>query len=108
MTAPRFVEVGPDAVRDASELVGRVLGSGTGALLLAVGALPPAFFELRTGFAGELVQKLVNYQIRTAAVVPDLGAYSERFREFAREANAGRQLRFFATRAEAVDWLEGP
>ena len=78
---------------------------GAHALLLDAGALPPAFFELRSGVAGELVQKLVNYGIRMAAVVPDLGAQSARFQEFAREANAGRQFRFFATRGEAIDWL---
>jgi hypothetical protein len=78
---------------------------GGRALLLDAGALPAAFFDLRTGVAGDVVQKLVNYGVRMAAVVPDLGAHPERFREFAREANAGRQFRFFATRSEAVDWL---
>lgn len=75
------------------------------ALLLDAGALPAAFFDLRTGVAGELVQKLVNYGIRLAAVVPDLDAQPPRFREFAREANGGRQFRFFATRSDAIDWL---
>jgi hypothetical protein len=41
-----------------------------------------------------------------AGVIPDLSAHSLHFREFVREANAGRQLRFFATRQEAIDWLE--
>jgi hypothetical protein len=27
------------------------------------------------------------------------------FFEFAREANTGRQFRFFGTRGEAIDWL---
>ncbi len=74
------------------------------ALLLDHGALPAAFFDLSTGVAGELVHKLVNYW-RMAAVVPDLAAHSQRFGEFAREANQGRQLRFCATREDAIDWL---
>lgn len=78
---------------------------GARALLLDAGALPAAFFDLRTGVAGDVVQKLVNYGVRMAAVVPDLGAHPERFREFAREANEGQQFRFFATRGEAIDWL---
>ena len=40
-----------------------------------------------------------------AAVVPDLVAHSEWFREFAGEANRGRQFHFFATRQEAIAWL---
>ena len=76
------------------------------ALLFDRGALPAAFFDLSTGLAGEVAQKLVNYGIRMAAVVPDLSDRSPHFRAFAREANAGRQLRFFATRQEAIAWLE--
>ena len=78
---------------------------GRRALLLDHGSLPAAFFDLSTGVAGELVQKLVNYHVRMAAVVPDLAVHSPRFREFAGEANRGRQFRFFATRQEAIDWL---
>ncbi|MGH7288639.1 MAG: DUF4180 domain-containing protein, partial [Myxococcota bacterium] len=62
-------------------------------------------FDLRSGVAGDVVQKLVNYGVRMAAVVPDLDAQPPRFREFAREGNGGRQLRFFATRTEAIAWL---
>ena len=78
---------------------------GRHALLFDAGALPAAFFDLRTGLAGELVQKLVDYRVRMAAVVPDLAGCPERFREFAREANRGRQFRFFATREGALAWL---
>ena len=78
---------------------------GERALLLERAALPPELFELASGVAGELAQKAVNYGVRVAAVVPDLDAQPARFREFARESNRGRQLRFFATPAEAEAWL---
>jgi hypothetical protein len=80
---------------------------GRRALLFDHGTLPAAFFDLGTGVAGELVQKLINYHVRMAAVVPDLAAHSPRFTEFAREANLGPQFRFFATRQEAINWLGG-
>jgi hypothetical protein len=102
-----FEPEGAHPVDPVAAVVG-CIERGTYTLLLDAGALPAAFFDLRTGVAGELAQKLVNYGIRMAAVVPDLGAQSERFREFAREANAGRQFRFFASRGEAIDWLERP
>jgi hypothetical protein len=103
---PAFFE--PDGVR-LTDPIAAVVGCiehGTQALLLDRHALPAEFFDLSTGVAGELVQKLTNYGIRMAAVVPDLSAHSARFREFAREANLGNQFRFFATRQEAIDWLE--
>lgn len=76
------------------------------ALLIDRDALPAGFFDLRTGIAGELAQRLTLYGIRLACVVPDLTAHSERFQEFAREANRGRQFRFFGSRRDAVAWLE--
>jgi hypothetical protein len=79
---------------------------GSGAILFDHGALSAPFFDLSTGVAGELAQKLHNYGLRMAAVVPDPSVHSARFQDFAREANRGRQIRFFATRREAVAWLE--
>jgi hypothetical protein len=75
------------------------------ALLFDSGALPPAFFDLSSGVAGDLLHRLSVYQIRMAGVVPDPGAYSPRFQEFMREANRGNQYRFFTDREAAIQWL---
>jgi hypothetical protein len=88
-----------------AEAVASCIEQGADALLFDAGALPAAFFDLSSGVAGELAQKLVNYGLRTAAVVPKLGRHSPRFQDFAREANRGSRLRFCATRAEAIAWL---
>ena len=102
---PDFFEpAGPGPV-DPLRAVVACIESGTFALLLDDGALPDAFFDLSTGVAGDVVQKLVNYGVRMAAVVPALDAHSVRFREFAGEANRFAQFRFFGTRAEAIAWL---
>ena len=93
---------------DPAAWVAGCIERGVSALLLRDNALPAAFFDLRSGVAGELVQKLTNYRIRMAAVVPDLTVHPPRFREFAREANAGSQIRFVATREEAIAWLLRP
>ena len=75
-------------------------------LLIDRQALPAKFFDLRTGVTGELVQKLNQYGIRLACVVPDLRVQPERFQEFAREVNRGSRARFFESREDAVGWLE--
>ena len=97
----------PDAAEPITPVAAlvRCIEHGSRALLLDRSALPAAFFDLSTGVAGEFVQKLTNYGVRMAAVVPDLAAHPPRFREFAREANTGRQFRFCATREAAIDWL---
>ncbi len=87
------------------DLVGACMEHDSRRLLLDHGSLPADFFDLSSGVAGELVQKLTNYGIRMAAVVPDLGVHSTSFRDFAREANQGAPFRFFQARGEAVEWL---
>ena len=80
--------------------------SGAGSLLLDRDSMPAAFFDLSTGVAGALVQRLTNYGIRVAAVVPDRASHSRAFQQFAAEADRGSLFRFFATREQAVRWLE--
>jgi hypothetical protein len=80
--------------------------SGARSVLLDEDALPAEFFDLSTLLAGELLHKLTTYRIRLAGVVPDPSVHSTRFQQFVREANAGRQFRFFSTRQEAIGWLE--
>ena len=86
-------------------LVAGCIESGAQSLLLAGGSLPDAFFDLATGFAGELLHGLSKYRLRLAAVVPDPTIHPLRFQEFLRETNRGEQFRFFATREEALKWL---
>ena len=91
---------------DPAGIVRACIESGHQTLLLDRDAIPPEFFDLSTGSAGELLHRLGIYGIAMAAVVPDVTAHSRSFQEFAMEANRGRQYRFFATREEAIRWLE--
>jgi len=94
------------ATFDPAAAVTRCIESGAHALLADHASLPPAFFDLSTGVAGEMVRRLTLYDIRMAAVVPDGSVHSTSFQAFAREANGGRQFRFFPTREEAIRWLD--
>ena len=91
---------------DPNQAVTACIESGADALLLDQEALTPEFFDLSSGVAGNLVQRLQNYGIRMAAVVPSTAAHSHAFQEFAMEANTGSRFRFFPTRADAMGWLE--
>ena len=103
---PDFAEYKPDKDFVPMDVVAACFEQSTQAVLIDRPALPPEFFDLRTGVTGELVQKLAQYGIRLACVVPDLGAQPERFREFAREANRGDRAHVFESRDGAVAWLE--
>jgi hypothetical protein len=93
------------SINDAMDLIGAGMEHDTDRLLLDSAVLPEAFFELRTRFAGELLQKLQNYRFRTAVVISSDREYSERFNEYLIEAKRAQFSRLFTSRAEAIAWL---
>ena len=91
---------------DALSIVAASYEMNTNKVLLRDRQLPPDFFELQTQFAGEFIQKLVNYEITVACVFENDRRFSERFREYIGEAKRGRQFRSFTDEGEAIGWLE--
>lgn len=92
-------------IEDALELVSLCIENGADRLLCEARQLPEAFFDLRSGFAGEFLQKLQNYGIRFAAILPDSERQGPRFQELLLEANRGNDFRTFERREDAEDWL---
>ena len=95
----------PAGTFDPVAVVTHCIESGTDRLLLDEAALPPEFFDLSTRIAGTLVQRLTQYEVRMAAVVPDPSIHSQPFQDFAREAGSHPWFRFFPTREQAIAWL---
>jgi PadR family transcriptional regulator, regulatory protein AphA len=77
----------------------------TGLLMIHGEVLSEDFFKLSTGVAGAMLQKLVNYQVRTAVIISDELASRGRFGEMVLESNKGSHFRFFSTKEEAENWL---
>jgi hypothetical protein len=105
----RCAAAGPllDGDRAAGDLVGTALGRAE-VVAVPVVRLAPDFFSLRTGVAGEVVQKFATYRLRLA-VVGDIDAHvaaSTALRDFVREANRGGQTWFVADEAELAARLE--
>jgi hypothetical protein len=91
---------GPQVATVQDALDHLVSGAFQDAELVAVpaGRLDDRFFDLSTGFAGEVMQKFANYRLRLA-VVGDISrhlAASRALPELVREANEGRQVWFVA------------
>jgi hypothetical protein len=82
------------SVQDVTDLIGDALSQGAKVIVVPVECLAPAFFQLRSGLAGEFVQKIVNYRLKLA-VIGDISAHaaaSAAWRDFVREANRGRSI----------------
>lgn len=75
-------------------------------LVVTEADLGPAFFDLRTGLAGELFQKFTNYRASLAIVLADPSAHGERFGELVYEHRTHPAIRFFATEHDARAWLD--
>ena len=83
---------------DAADLVGDAWAHHAELVAVPVERLDPAFFDLSTGIAGEITQKLVNYRLRLA-IVGDIAEHvdaSSALRDYVWESNRGTQVWFVA------------
>lgn len=103
--AERLPERGDDA---AVRVVEECLSAGTDLALLYAVNLPPAFFDLSSRVAGDVLQKVRNYRIRLAVVCPPGTVhFSTRFGEMLADERRLRHFGVFDTREQAVGWLLG-
>ena len=90
-----------------AEVIEACYAASTDRVLLHAENLPPEFFDLSSGVAGALLQKLRNYRIRLAVVLAgDVTAVSRRFGEMVAEERRGRWFGLFVDQAAALAWLE--
>ena len=85
------------STQDALDLIGAAF-SRADVVAVPVGRFDERFFTLRTGLAGEIMQKFVNYRMRLA-VVGDISAHvaaSTALRDLVFESNRGNQVWFVA------------
>jgi PadR family transcriptional regulator, regulatory protein AphA len=94
-----------DSEQAALDLIVSCGEANTFLLLLHAENLPEDFYNLRTGLAGNVLQKFVNYHIRVAAVLTPELANQGRFGEMVQEANRGNQFHVFYEHASAEHWL---
>ncbi len=77
--------------------------------LLYAPNLPKNFFDLSSGEAGTILQKLRNYRIRLAVVwTAEDAELNTRFHEMAREEKRGNHFQLFESREDARAWLAEP
>jgi hypothetical protein len=94
------------SVLDITRVVEVFLSARADGLLLYGANMTSAFFDLSSGEAGAILQKLRNYRIRLAVVCPPGSVtFSSRFGEMVAEERRGRMFGLFETRDAAREWL---
>jgi hypothetical protein len=82
---------------DARDLI--LASRGASWIALDESRVAPAFFDLRSGIAGDVLQKFVNYRMKLA-ILGDISRYtgqSESLEALVRESNRGRDVAFLPT-----------
>ena len=90
---------------DAIPLMEAIFEVGARKIILHRENIAPAFFDLRSGLAGAVLQKLTNYCISVAIVGDFSNVTSQALRAFIYESNRGRQVFFVENSAGALEKL---
>lgn len=91
--------------QDALNLIALCRENDISLLILHSHTLAEAFFELKTGVAGKMLQKFINYHVKIAAIIPKDLAHKGKFKEMVLESNKGSHFRVFENRETAEEWL---
>lgn len=90
---------------DATQLAGELYFGGYTGVVLHGKNGPPQFFDLKTGLAGEMLQKFSNFRLPLVILGDWQALPGNSLRDFIRECNRGRQVRFVTTLSEALERL---
>lgn len=92
---------------DGIDLMGNLYYQGFDKIMIHEKNITPDFFDLKSGIAGEILQKFSTYRVRLA-IVGDFAKYpGKSLNDFIYESNKGRHVSFVSTRAEAIKILSG-
>ncbi len=87
--------------QDVLDVMGNANYQGANSIILHQDNLHPDFFDLKTGVAGELLQKFSNYHMKLAIIGSFDHYQSTALRDFIRESNRGGLI-FFVPDQEAA------
>ncbi len=93
--------------RDALEMIANASYQQATGIIVEEQHLAPGFFDLRSGLAGELLQKCANYQVKLAVVGEFEEFKSQSLQAFMAECNRGTAVFFVADTEAAIARITG-
>jgi hypothetical protein len=90
---------------DGLEFINTCFDTGIKLIMLHEEMISHEFFDLKTGLAGFILQKIITYYIKAALVMKDDSKLVGRFKEMADESNKRDDFRVFMNREDAEKWL---
>lgn len=90
-------------VDNIMDFIGDLYGNDATGIVIPQNLLTEDFFDLKTGLAGDMLQKFSTYKLRLF-IVGDFSAYtSKSLADFIRESNRQRTINFVSSIDEAFD-----
>ncbi|MCP4162764.1 MAG: DUF4180 domain-containing protein [Deltaproteobacteria bacterium] len=97
-------------IGDTSDLLSLMAEAGSlcsSNLLIHSKHLTEEFFNLKSGVAGEFLQKFSNYSTRVAILLDESRLKHPRFKEMVLEANKQGDIAYFEDHEAGIRWLTG-
>lgn len=91
--------------QDALDLLANCRYQGVSKMIIHKEHITPQFFDLKTGLAGDVLQKFSNYDTQLAIVGDFSGYTSKSLKDFIYESNKMRRIVFVSTADEAREKL---
>ena len=92
---------------DALDILGDCMFNGVEHIIIRRENVSPEFFDLKTGIAGDILQKFTTYKT-SLAIVGDFGdVKSKSLRDFIRESNSQGRIIFLDSIEDAVSAFTG-
>jgi hypothetical protein len=93
-------------LKTTQEFLQMIMDSCAEAIIVHKQNIDESFFDLRSGLAGEMLQKVVNYRLQLA-IIGDFAAYeSKSLKAFMIESNRSNTIVFVSSVEEALNRLK--
>lgn len=105
------IEKGSAIISEAGDMLDIMVNAGyndCNGIIIHSDGLHNDFFDLKTGMAGEILQKFSNYRMRLAIVGDFTAIKSKSLRDFITESNRRNTICFVASLEEALSKLDRP
>lgn len=94
-----------ESASDILDILGNVSFSGSSAVIIYSDSFSSEFYDLRSGVAGEILQKFSNYRMKLAIVGDFSHLTAKSWCDFIRESNRGSAVGFVSSFDEAMTLL---
>lgn len=90
---------------DCLDVIGICISNDIKLVLFTEEVFTEEFIDLKSGLAGLVLQKFMNYNIKISAIIEDKNMIKGRFKELVYELNKSNNFRVFNNNIDAENWI---